>query len=181
MNQAKVLSKNGIQAQHLDYLANEVNSGDSRNVEARAAAFYWSKIFTMEGFVRQRFGEPPNNLLNYGYAILRAVMARSLISSGLFPTFGIHHKNKYNAFCLADDMMEAYRPYVDEVVLEILEEYEEINELTSELKMRLLQIPALDVTIDGKRSPLMIACSRTTNSLYEAFAQTRRNLLLPIL
>ncbi len=181
LNQAKVLAKNNIPEQHLVYLAEKVNSGDTKNVEARAAAFYWSKIFKMEGFTRQRFGEPPNNLLNYGYAILRAVMARSLIGSGLFPTFGIHHKNKYNAYCLADDMMEAYRPYVDEVVLEIMSEYENIEELTTELKMRLLQIPVIDVKIDAKRSPLMIACSRTSNSLYESFAQTRRNILLPIL
>ena len=181
LNQAKVLAKNGVPEQHLIYLAAKVNSGDSKNVEARAAAFYWSKLFKMDGFTRQRYGEPPNNLLNYGYAVLRAVMARSLISSGLFPTFGIHHKNKYNAFCLADDMMEAYRPYVDEVVIEIMSEYENIEELTTELKMRLLQIPVIDVKIDGKRSPLMIACSRTSNSLYESFAQIRRNILLPIL
>jgi CRISPR-associated protein Cas1 len=181
LNQAKVLAKNGVPEQHLIYLAGKVNSGDTHNIEARAAAFYWSKIFKMDGFTRQRFGEPPNNLLNYGYAVLRAVMARSLISSGLFPTFGIHHKNKYNAFCLADDMMEAYRPYVDEVVIEIMNEYEDISELTTELKMHLLQIPVLDVRIEERRSPLMIACSRTSNSLYESFAQIRRNILLPIL
>lgn len=94
--------------------ANDVRSGDPDNLEARAASYYWKKLFAhIDGFTREREGDFPNNLLNYGYAILRATIARSLVSSGLLPTLGIHHHNRYNAYCLADDIMEPYRPYVD--------------------------------------------------------------------
>ena len=97
--------------------ANDVKSGDSENLEGRAAAYYWKYMFPNdEVFKRDREGDAPNNLLNYGYAILRAVVARALVASGLLPTLGIHHHNRYNAYCLADDIMEPYRPYVDEVV-----------------------------------------------------------------
>ncbi len=178
-NQAAVLQHNGIPHQHLDYLVQQVLSGDSSNTEARAAAYYWDKLFRIDNFRRERFGEPPNNLLNYGYAVLRAVVSRALMSSGLFPTFGIHHKNKYNAFCLADDMMEAYRPYVDQLVIEIMEEENDIEELTTSIKRKLLQIPVLDIVIENKRSPLLVGVSRSTNSLYECYAKMRRTLLLP--
>ena len=178
-NQAAVLQYNAISHQHLKYLSQQVLSGDTSNVEARAAAYYWDKIFRIEHFTRQRFGAPPNNLLNYGYAVLRAVVSRALMSSGLFPTFGIHHKNKYNAFCLADDIMEPYRPYVDQLVIEIMDEESDIEELTTSIKRKLLQIPVLDIVIEGKRSPLLIGVSRTTNSLYECYAKMRRTLLLP--
>ena len=100
--------------------AADVKSGDSDNLEARAAAYYWKNLFKIDGFTRDREGIPPNNLLNYGYAILRAVVARGLVSSGLLPTLGIHHHNRYNAYCLADDIMEPYRPYVDELVCDIM-------------------------------------------------------------
>lgn len=103
--------------------AADVKSGDSDNLEARAAAYYWKNMFPqIPNFVRGREGLPPNNLLNYGYAILRAVVARSLVGSGLLPTLGIHHHNRYNAYCLADDIMEPYRPFVDKLVLEICDE-----------------------------------------------------------
>ena len=103
--------------------AADVKSGDSDNLEARAAAYYWKNMFPqISNFVRGREGLPPNNLLNYGYAILRAVVARSLVGSGLLPTLGIHHHNRYNAYCLADDIMEPYRPFVDKLVLEITDE-----------------------------------------------------------
>ena len=92
----------------------DVRSGDADNLEARAAAYYWANLFPqVASFRRQRDGVPPNNLLNYGYAILRAVVARALVSSGMLPTLGLHHHNRYNAYCLADDIMEPYRPYVD--------------------------------------------------------------------
>lgn len=103
--------------------ANDVKSGDSENLEARAAAYYWKNVFPMiPDFKRGREGLPPNNLLNYGYAILRAVVARSLVGSGLLPTLGIHHHNRYNAYCLADDIMEPYRPFVDKMVIEIVDD-----------------------------------------------------------
>lgn len=131
------------------------------------------------GFRRDREGEPPNNLLNYGYAILRAVVARGLVSSGLLPTLGIHHHNRYNAYCLADDIMEPYRPFVDRLVVEIVESGEDFSVLTKSLKARLLSIPVLDVTINGMRSPLMIAVGQTTSSLYKCFSGESRKISYP--
>lgn len=150
--------------------ADEVRSGDSDNLEARAAAFYWKHLFaSIDGFTRDREGVPPNNLLNYGYAILRAIVARGLVSSGLLPTLGIHHHNRYNAYCLADDIMEPYRPYVDELVWNLVREHGTCEVLNRELKTKLLVLPTLDVRIGGKRSPLMVAVAQTTASLYKCF------------
>lgn len=160
--------------------ANDVRSGDPDNLEARAAAYYWKNLFKdYPDFVRDRGGTPPNKLLNYGYAILRAVIARSLVGSGLLPTLGIHHHNRYNAYCLADDIMEPYRPYVDELVLDLIRQNEDISEINKRLKMQLLGIPMLDVVINGKRSPLMIAAQQTTASLYKCFAGEMRHVNFP--
>lgn len=159
---------------------NEVRSGDPDNLEARAAAYYWRNMFPdIEGFTRDRDGFPPNNLLNYGYAILRAVVARSLVGSGLLPTLGIHHHNKYNAYCLADDVMEPYRPYVDRLVCDVVQKYGADTALTREIKQELLSIPVIDVTIGGKRSPLMIAATQTTASLYKCFSGELRKIAYP--
>ena len=160
--------------------AADVKSGDSDNLEARAAAFYWKNLFSdIDGFTREREGIPPNNLLNYGYAILRAVVARALVTSGLLPTLGIHHHNRYNAYCLADDIMEPYRPYIDELVFGIVRSGMRYEELTKELKIQLLGIPTLEVRIDGKRSPLMVAVSQTTASLYKCFSGEVRRIAYP--
>lgn len=162
--------------------AHNVRSGDPDNYEARAATYYWHAFFpSISGFVRDRDGLPPNNLLNYGYAILRAVIARSLVCSGLLPTMGIHHHNKYNAYCLADDVMEPYRPYVDMLVAEIVGEGIDMSVLTPTLKSRMLAIPVLDVVIEGKRSPLMVAATRTTASLAACFAASQRKIVYPVL
>ena len=105
-NQAAVLKKcAGEEIRCMKAWAADVKSGDSDNLEARAAAYYWKNLFKIDGFTRDREGIPPNNLLNYGYAILRAVVARGLVSSGLLPTLGIHLHNRYIAYCLADDIM----------------------------------------------------------------------------
>ncbi len=179
-NQAALLRTIGYKTENMLYWSGKVSSGDAGNLEARAAAYYWQHIFDIPEFTRFREGIPPNNLLNYGYAILRAVCARALVSTGLHPSIGIHHANKYNAYCLVDDIMEPYRPYVDQVVCYIVDNYDDYNELTKELKEELLKIPALDVIIDGKKSPLMRAMSRTTYSLYECYAGARKKLLYPI-
>jgi len=171
----------------MDYWARSVRSGDPDNYEARAAAFYWSKLFEVfvQTFTRGRFDETPNNLLNYAYAILRAITARNLVASGLLPTFGIHHHNKYNAYALADDIMEPYRPFVDFVVYQVVdensEEFEQTGsiELTPAIKSKLLVLPTLDVLIDGKRSPLMIAMQRTTASLSACFDGVQHAILYP--
>ena len=181
-NQAFLLKSIGVDIEPMLYWAKSVKSGDPDNYEGRAAAFYWKNLFegyTEEAFTRGRYDEEPNNLLNYGYAILRAVIARSLVASGLLPTLGIHHHNRYNAFCLADDIMEPYRPFVDRVVLEIVKEGIGCSELTKEIKSKLLVIPALDVIIDDKSSPLMIATQRTTASLYDCFDGASRKILYP--
>lgn len=166
-NQATLLkSRTGVNTKNMLYWSDEVKSGDTENHEARAAAYYWGNLFpTLPSFRRGREDAPPNNLLNYGYAILRAVVARSLVSSGMLPTLGIHHRNRYNAYCLADDIMEPYRPYVDDVVIEIVTSGLDYMELSKELKQKLLQIPTIDVVIDGERSPLMVGVQRTTASL----------------
>ena len=176
--------------ENMQYWENSVRSGDPDNYEARAAAFYWKTVFAefFSNFVRGRYESDPNNLLNYGYAILRAIAARSLVASGLLPTLGIHHHNKYNAYALADDIMEPYRPYVDEVVYDIIKNIFKSNtnvfdefeiELTPKIKAELLKIPAIDVIIDGEKSPLMIAMQRTTASLANCFAGNRRKILYP--
>ncbi len=180
-NQASVLQACvGGEVNCMHVWANEVKSGDTDNMEARAAAFYWKTLFGhIEGFTRDREGVPPNNLLNYGYAILRAVVARALVSSGLLPTLGIHHHNRYNAYCLADDVMEPYRPYVDELAFRLVKGRNPVVELTKELKTELLGIPGLDVKIAGKRSPLMIAVAQTTASLYKCFSGEWRKIAYP--
>ncbi|MGM9746526.1 MAG: type II CRISPR-associated endonuclease Cas1 [Paludibacteraceae bacterium] len=180
-NQAAVLqnTRNAIVKNMLVW-AGDVKSGDSDNLEGRAAAYYWRNLFPdILGFTRDREGVPPNNLLNYGYAILRAVVARALVGSGLLPTLGIHHHNRYNAYCLADDIMEPYRPYVDALVCRLVADGHLTEELTVELKRELLQIPTLDVVINGKRSPLMVAVGQTTASLYRCFSGEQRKIVYP--
>ncbi len=180
-NQANHLLRCSKNALRLKRYVKEVRSGDMGNCEALAAAYYFQHLFKddIPNFSRNQKGVAPNNLLNYGYAILRAVTARALVSSGLLPSVGIFHHNKYNAFCLADDIMEPYRPYIDAIVFDIIKTGTNIEELNSNIKTQLLSIPVIDVYIDGKQSPLMNAMSRTTASLYECFEGTRRKILFP--
>ncbi len=180
-NQAYVLSnKNNSIIDNMKVWATDVKSGDPDNYEARAAVYYWANLFNeIEGFSRHREGIPPNNLLNYGYAILRAVVARSLVASGLLPTFGIHHRNKYNAYCLADDIMEPYRPFVDKMICGIVAENRNIGEITQDTKLKLLNIPVLDVVIDDQRSPLMVAVGQTSASLYKCYEGSLRRIKYP--
>lgn len=181
-NQASLLAQKRIPNKILLNLVAKVKSGDSDNCEAQAAAYYWKNIFPeFLNFKRSREGDPPNNLLNYGYAILRAIVARSLVGSGLLPTLGIFHRNQYNAYCLADDVMEPYRPYVDKLVYEIVEMNGRYLEMTPKMKQQLLSIPAMDVMIDDEKSPLMNAVQRTTASLAKCFEGGTRKLLYPVL
>lgn len=185
--QAKISNQAGalrylhnIQARNMLEWANDVRSGDADNKEARAAAYYWKNMFPqISFFTRDPEGFAPNNLLNYGYAILRAIVARALVSSGLLPTLGIHHHNRYNAYCLADDIMEPYRSYVDVLVADIIERFPDYDKLTTEIKRELLQIPTIDVTINEKRSPLMISVSITTASLAKCFSGELRRISYP--
>lgn len=181
LNQAAVLrDSRNVVVKNMQIWANDVKSGDPDNYEARAAAYYWANLFgNIAGFNRCREGVAPNNLLNYGYALLRAIVARSLVVSGLLPTLGIHHHNRYNAYCLADDVMEPYRPYVDRLVVDIVASGMPYAELTKELKARLLSIPVLDVNIERQQSPLMVAVSRTTASLFKCYTGELRKISYP--
>lgn len=182
-NQASVLDAcRNEEVKCMRVWAKDVRSGDPDNLEGRAAAYYWKYLFGQHiaGFTRDRDGVPPNNLLNYGYAILRAVVARALVGSGLLPTLGIHHHNRYNAYCLADDIMEPYRPYVDEFVYQLVKKKGlPTGELTREWKAELLLIPTIDVVIQGKRSPLMVAVGQTTASLYRCYSGEQRKINYP--
>jgi CRISPR-associated protein Cas1 len=180
-NQAYVLhATENVIVKNMQVWVNQVKSGDTDNHEGRAAVYYWNNMFSsIKNFRRSRDGVPPNNLLNYGYAILRAIIARALVSSGLLPTFGIHHRNRYNAYCLADDIMEPYRPFVDKLVSEIVDYGDCFNELTKDIKIRMLNIPVLDVIINGQRSPLMVAASQTTASLARCYSGEIRKISYP--
>lgn len=179
-NQAAMLKHEHADNKYILHLISKVKSGDSDNCEAQAAAYYWKWIFPdFLSFKRERDGAPPNNLLNYGYAILRALVARSLVGSGLLPTLGIFHRNQYNAYCLADDIMEPYRPFVDRVVCQIVRGNGRFLEMTPSMKKALLEIPVMDVEIDGQKSPLMNAVQRTTASLARCFEGKIRRILYP--
>lgn len=181
-NQAYLLStETSCSAACMYKWAKDVKSDDSENLEARAAAYYWKNIFVdYPNFVRGREEAYPNNLLNYGYTILRAIVARALVVSGLLPVAGIHHHNKYNSYCLADDIMEPYRPFVDKVVINIMKSSEPVDDITKEIKSQLLSIPVVDVRIGGKRSPLMVAVAQTTASLAKCFNGELRKISYPI-
>lgn len=179
-NQAAVLKYvTGQEHKNMLKWSDSVRSGDADNMEARAAVYYWKTIFPNDPcFIRDREDEGANALLNYGYAILRAVVARALVGAGLLPTLGIHHHNRYNAYCLADDIMEPYRPYVDKLVVEMLEDGAE-DKLNATNKVKLLNIPVIEVKINEKRSPLMIAVSQTVSSLVKCFRGDCRKLIYP--
>jgi CRISPR-associated protein Cas1 len=165
-NQAAHCELHNINADALKHFAGKVQSGDKENIEGRAAAAYWKIIFPASlEFTRDRNGLPPNNLLNYGYAILRASVARALVCSGLHPAIGIHHSNRYNAFSLADDVMEPYRPCVDMIVREIVMDGDIPEDLSKQMKSRLLSVLNNDVLMDEERKPIQLAIARTASSL----------------
>ncbi|MPL73338.1 CRISPR-associated endonuclease Cas1 [bioreactor metagenome] len=180
-NQAMVLKDFDVPIRNMITWSNSVLSGDSKNHEARAAAYYWKNLLeSHDNFKRERFGEYPNNFFNYAYAILRAITARSLVASGLLPTLGIHHKNRYNSYCLADDIMEPYRPFADKLIIDIIRKYPQEETLTTQIKQEILKLPIIDVEINKKTSPLQIAMQETTSSLAQCYNSTRRKIKYPI-
>ncbi|MCG9880131.1 MAG: type II CRISPR-associated endonuclease Cas1 [Bacteroidia bacterium] len=184
-NQAQLLAKIGFteESKSLKQWAADVNSGDTYNLEGRAAVLYWKTIFSefIPYFTRERMGMFPNNLLNYSYTIIRAAVARALVGSGMLPTLGIHHKNKYNAYCLADDIMEPYRIYADQLVYDILKESSgKLIELDKDTKAKILSLLAKEVIINEQRSPMLVALQRTTSSLAQGFEGTNRKIAYPI-
>lgn len=176
-NQGILLNRITNKKNTFEFLESKVLSGDSSNMEAVAANFYWKSFFEHD-FKRERFGSYPNNFLNYGYAILRAATARALSGSGLLNTLGIHHKSKYNAFALADDIMEPFRPIVDEAVYLIMQQDEE-QSLTTPIKSELLQILTRTVYFKKEKSPLMVALQKTASSLQQCYAGNRKKIKYP--
>lgn len=175
-NQSKLLLKLGKDGNLLKPFFKSVKSGDSENKEGLAARLYWKELFP--NFVRNSGGEDfINAFLNYGYTILRAAVARSLMGSGLYPAFGIFHRNRYNAFPLADDIMEPYRPYVDELVYHLVEKGE--IEINTKNKSELIKILTQDVLFDSIKRPLDIGLTTTTSSLVKCFAGESKKLLYP--
>ncbi len=178
-NQQTLLEINKKPYEHMDTYWQTIKSGDTTNCEGKAAQYYWKHLF--EDFTRERFGTEPNNLLNFGYAVLRSIVARALVSSGLLPVLGIFHRNKYNPYCLADDIMEPYRPFVDKMVYNYVCTNSHTEELTKEIKAYLLNIATLDVSIDGIVRPLMVAVTTTSASLYKCYYGELRQIKYPVL
>ena len=176
-NQSALLNKLGLNGDILKPYYSNVLSGDSDNREGAASRIYWSAIFG-NNFKRERDGVPPNNLLNYGYTILRAAVSRALIGSGLYPAFGIFHRNRYNAFPLADDVMEPFRPFVDEMVYRLYMDGAN-TELTTRVKGELLRILFTDVNMGKQTRPLEVALSFTTASLLKVYKGEISRLTLP--
>ncbi len=179
-NQASALSSLNVNIEPMELYARKVRSGDPDNLEGRAAAYYWKLFFPEEfNFVRDPEGTHPNNYLNYGYAILRAAIARAIVGSGLHAAVGLHHRNQYNAFCLADDLMEPYRPFVDILVRELCLEPNDEGVLTPAVKKRLLSVLSMDTWIDSERKPFLLALTSTTSSLVKCYGKEARQLRYP--
>lgn len=176
-NQGLLLDKLDKSPHPLGYYASKVLSDDTTNREATAAKYYWNSLFDFD-FARQRNGVYPNQFLNYGYTILRAATARALSGSGLLNTIGIHHRNRYNAFALADDIMEPYRPAVDEAVLYIINNFDE-QELTTQTKAILLEVLTRTVYFKDEKSPLMVGLQKTASSLQQCFTGERKKIKYP--
>ena len=179
LRQAHVLGTQLIEHSNMLKWAKDVRSGDTDNMEARAAAFYWRNMFEKDAFIRDPQGLPPNNLLNYGYSIVRAMMARALVGAGLLPTLCIHHHSRYDAYCLADDIMEPYRPFVDMKVLEMWKNGGITSDISSEQKRQLLGVTTMDVNISGHRSPMMLAIQTTAQSVQKCFSGEARKIIYP--
>ena len=177
-NQKEVLKLLGNYFEPMERYQADVKSGDTTNMEGIAAQHYWKYLISLD-FLRERFGDSPNQFFNFGYAVLRSIVARAIVETGLLPVLGIFHKNKYNAYCLADDLMEPYRPFVDLLVMQWLEKNPQTEELDKDFKAHILQIATKDVKIDGLRRPLLIAVKTTAVSLYKCYAGEKRQISYP--
>jgi CRISP-associated protein Cas1 len=178
-HQAKVAGEDSEVYKELIGLRERVRSGDPENIEAQASKKFWPAFVTTIDFKRNIEGLPPNNLLNYGYTVMRAAVARALCSAGLHPSIGLHHCNKYNAFCLADDCLEPFRGFVETKVKQICESQTAVDELTQEIKAQLLEVLYQEVTIGDNAGPLMVGLHRTAASLVRCFAGEQKEMDLP--
>ena len=177
-NQAALLDKLDKDGSKLKPYWQNVKSGDTDNREGIAAKIYWDALFG-DDFMRYRTGASPNEMLNYGYTGLRAAVARSLMGSGLLPAFGIYHRNRYNAFPLADDIMEPYRPFVDEIVFDLYANGE--TELNKDVKAEILKLLYVDTVFDKVTRPLDLGLSVTTSSLAKCFSGEQKKIMYPLL
>lgn len=177
-NQKEVLRRLGNYYEPMNNYRSSVKSGDITNMEGIAAQHYWKYLISLD-FLRQRFGESPNQFFNFGYAVLRSIVARAIVETGMLPVLGIFHKNKYNPYCLADDLMEPYRPFVDLLVMDWLASHPDSEELSKEFKAHLLNIATKDVKIDGLRRPILVAVKTTVSSLYKCYIGEKRLISYP--
>ena len=175
--QAVILEMLGKPADGLDALARRVRSGDPENVEAQAARKYWPRLFGSD-FRRSRFGGATNPFLNYGYTVLRAAVARAVVSAGLHPSIGIHHSNRGNSMCLVDDLMEPFRPLVDYRVVRLSPDGS--DELTTEAKGALAAVLAMDMVTDRGATPLQTCLERAAQSLARSFETGDPALVFPV-
>jgi len=160
-------------------LAEEVRSGDPSNVEAQASRRYWKSLFDDASFRRNREAEDQNRLLNYGYGVLRAIVARAVCSAGLHPSVGLHHHNRYDAFCLADDLMEPYRVVVDRAVLHVVLQYGPQVPLDTSIKGNLIRALLDAAPFQGERRSIFDCAARTASSLAHIYLGETKTLLLP--
>ena len=160
-------------------LVARVQSGDPANVEARAARRYWPYVFSDLDFRRHRENEDQNILLNYGYAVLRAIVARAVCAAGLHPSLGIHHHNRYDAYCLADDLMEPYRPTVDRAVAEYMSTHDEPYRLEAAAKQHIIADLTGRYEVDGQQRTLFDTAARMASSLADVFLGNAKALELP--
>jgi CRISPR-associated protein Cas1 len=185
-HQAKLAGKESDVYKALMVLRDRVRSGDPDNIEAQASRKFWRAYLqdidsaNLRMHFRRRInGAPPNNMLNYGYTVMRAAVARALCSAGLLPSLGIHHRNRYNAFCLADDLLEPFRGFVEARVRDIYLESGPVDELEQTTKAKLLEVLYQEVNIGGFKGPLMVGLHRTMASLQRCFAGEQKYIDLP--
>lgn len=177
-NQSVILDNLSIDSKRLKTLSKSISSGDKTNREAHASIYYWKNIFKdyVEHFIRDTDGSSPNNFLNYGYTILRSIISKSIVSAGLSPTIGLFHKNQFNAFCLADDLMEPFRPFVDKIVYDIIKT-NGVNEfLTKEHRKTLLQVTLSEVISINEKTSITLATQNLVNS-YVRFLKKEQDKL----
>lgn len=179
--QASLLAAHGhAEANALASMAGRVRSGDPGNLEAQAARRYWQALFGAQ-FRRDRAEEGANALLNYGYTVMRATLARSVVAAGLNPTIGLHHANRSNSFALVDDLIEPFRPLVDAVVWQMAQEAVQDGrtlDVDSAAKQRLAALIAADLDLQGATSPVSVAAQRLAQSLAASFIAGAPSLAL---
>jgi CRISPR-associated endonuclease cas1, NMENI subtype len=177
-NQLKVLEQLGKYASPMYEYLKEVKSGDTTNMEGIAAQHYWKYLIDND-FLRDRFGDYPNPFFNFGYGVLLSIIARALVDTGLLLVLGIFHRNKYNPYCLASDIMEPYRPIVDLLVMKWLQLHPEKQSLDKESKTFLLQIATQDVNIEKLVRPLIVGVKMTASSLLKCYTGEKRQISYP--